>query len=77
MPQIVLFMDDNHDKKLRKLAKDMYGDKKGAISNTAEDAVDLLEREKSRKEAFGRILKMAKNAKNLGIGKFSRAEAYE
>lgn len=77
MGQVVMYFDEVHERKLRRLAKEMYKNKKGAMVKVASGGIDMLDRERKRQRAFDRLLHEAKNAKNLGIGTFRREEAYE
>ena len=77
MGQVVMFFDDEHESRLRRLAKEMYKGKKGAMVKVASEGIDMLERESKRQRAFERMLHEAKNAKNIGIGTFRREDAYE
>lgn len=77
MVQVVLSLEEKYNKKLRKLANRLYSGKKGSMSEVVERGIELLERESQRKDAFIKMLSEATNAKDLGIGKFNRAEAYE
>lgn len=72
-----MFFDDEHESRLRRLAKDMYKGKKGAMVKVASEGIDMLERERKRQWGFERLLHEAKNAKKWSIGEFSRDEAYE
>ncbi len=77
MGQVVMFFDEKHESALRRLAKEMYRGKKGAMVKVASEGIDLLDRQRNRLRAYRRILHEAENAKNLGIGTFRREEAYE
>lgn len=50
--------------------------KKGALSAIVERGIDLADNEIKLNLAHQKLLTVAKNAKNLGIGKFSRDELY-
>lgn len=76
MTQIVLSLEEKSNKKLRKLANELYGSRKGALSEVVEAGIDLVEKEMRRKSAYSKLLYEAKTARNIGIGKFDRAEAY-
>ncbi len=77
MGQVVLSLDEKHDKKLRELAHVVFKSKKGAMSKVVKEGIDLFEEKIRREESFKKLLKMAENAKKLGIGTFKREEAYE
>jgi len=77
MVQIVLSISEKHNKKLRDLAMKEFEGKKGAISAIVEQGIDLAEEKVRKQRAHERLLHLARNAQNLGVGKFSRAEANE
>ena len=77
MAQVVLSLEDNYDKKLRSLANTLYGGKKGSMSEVVERGLDLVEEETKRSRAHFKLLFLINNAKDAGIGKFGREEAYE
>jgi CRISPR/Cas system-associated protein Csm6 len=77
MAQVVLSLEEKYDKKLRKLAHELYDGRKGSMSQVVEEGINLVEMENKRKGAFIKMLSEVKNAKKLGIGRFKRAEAYE
>ena len=74
--QVVLSLEDEYDKKLRRLAKDLYEGRKGAMSDVVEKGIDLVDEEIKRDKAYAKLLKKVKNAKAIGIGRFKREEAY-
>ncbi|MBN2066936.1 MAG: hypothetical protein JW744_00530 [Candidatus Diapherotrites archaeon] len=74
--QVVLSLEDKYDEKLRRLAKDLYNGKKGAMSEVVEKGLDLVEEESRRDEAYKKLLRKVRNAGAVGIGKFKREEAY-
>lgn len=76
MAQVVLSLEEKYDKKLRSLAVSLHGGKKGAMSEIVEQGIDLVEEKEKREKAYEKLLAHAKNAKSLGIGKFSREECY-
>ena len=47
------------------------------MSKVVKEGIDLFEEKIRREESFKKLLKMAENAKKLGIGTFKREEAYE
>ncbi len=77
MAQVVIFLDDDYDSRLRRLAKQRYGKKKAAMARIVKRGIELVEREQERGEAHQKLLGMVKNAKKLGIGKFRREEIYD
>jgi Arc/MetJ-type ribon-helix-helix transcriptional regulator len=76
MVQVVLSLDKEYDKKLRKLAKMLYGGRKGSMSEVVEMSLEVLEKKIKRDKAYKELLRLAENAKALGIGKFRREDAY-
>lgn len=75
--QIVLSLDEKHEKKLRDIAMKEFGGKKGALSAIVEKGIDLADTEIRQKKANEKILWLAKNASGIGDGKFDRNEIYE
>ena len=63
-------------KRLRGLAHDRKGGKKGALSEVVEEALELLEKRARQEKAIEKLRKMVHEAKPLGIGKFNREDAY-
>lgn len=77
MVQVVLSLEKDVNKTLRELAHILYEGKKGSMSKVVEDALLAYKKELDREKAFKKLLYMAKNARDLGVGKFKREEAYE
>lgn len=77
MGQVVLFLDEESETRLRRLAKRAYGKKKGAMAKIVKRGLTLVEKEDERRQAHAKLLDMARNAKELGIGKFKREELYD
>jgi hypothetical protein len=75
MGQIVLSLKNETEKELRKLAVDLYNGKKGALSEIVSRGITLVSEEEKRSVAHKRLLEYARNAKDLGVGKFNRDEA--
>ncbi len=80
MGNVYISLDKEYEELLRRLAKERHGTKKGAISETVEDALDQLkereEKESLRKKFFDTIEKGI----NLGFkGKLytRRSELYD
>lgn len=73
MVQIVLSLSE--EKELRQLAMDKYNGKKGALSKIVEERIELVKYNKEKENANENFWEMVNNAKNLGIGKFTREEA--
>jgi len=74
--QVVLSLEDKYDEKLRRLAKDLFDGRKGAMSDVVEKGLDLVEEESKRDKAYTKLLKKVRNARAVGIGTFKREEAY-
>ena len=77
MVQIVLSLSEEKDKELRRLAIEKYGGKKGALSKVVEEGIELVKIHKQKSKAKKEFWEMVNNAKDLGIGKFTREEANE
>lgn len=77
MVQIVLSLSEEKDKELRRLAIEKYGGKKGALSKVVEEGIELVKNQKQKTRAEKDFWEMVNNAKDLGIGKFTREEANE
>lgn len=75
--QVVLSLEDKYDEKLRRLAKDLFQGRKGAMSDVVEKGLDLVEEESRRGKAHAKLLFLVDNARDVGIGKFNREEAHE
>jgi predicted transcriptional regulator len=75
---ITISVDEDTDKKIRRYAMEVYGNKKGALQKAYKDAVDMLtaaeEQEEIRSAALKRLEKGVKSNKKW---KFSRDELYE
>jgi len=77
MVQIVLSLSEKKDKELRQLAIEKYEGKKGALSKVVEEGIELVKNQKQKTRAEKDFWEMVNNAKDLGIGKFTREEANE
>lgn len=75
MVQIVLSLSEEKEKELRQLAMDKYNSKKGSLSKIVEEGIELVKYNKEKENANENFWEMVNNAKNLGIGKFTREEA--
>ena len=75
--QVVLSLGDEYNRKLRRLAKDLFDGRKGAMSDVVEKGIDLVEEESRRSKAHSKLLSLVNNARDIGIGKFNREDAYE
>lgn len=76
MGQILLSLKTETEQKLRRLAKELKGGKKGALSETVEEALDLLAKEAKRRMAWKRAWELSDRHQDLGIGTFKREDAY-
>ena len=61
---------------MRYLAE-LKGGKKGSLSETVEQALEVFEREMSREEAWKQAKVMADANMDWGVGKFDRKELYK
>ncbi|MBI4044560.1 MAG: hypothetical protein HY392_02530 [Candidatus Diapherotrites archaeon] len=77
MGQVVLFLDDKHEEKLRKLALRVYRKEKGAMSKIVRRGIDLVEDELKKEKGLKTLSELSDNARVLGIGSFKREEAYD
>lgn len=75
MKQRLISLSEEKDKLLMALAKEKGG-KKGSISATVEEALELLARQNRRELAWRRLWELSDNARSLGIEKFSRKDVY-
>lgn len=82
----MISIDDEDEKKIRRYAQEMYGGKKGSLSEVFIKAIkeffEHQKREKEKEEYRFNLIKNMKNAKKLNILKdgkayASRAELYE
>lgn len=76
MKQRLISLCEEKDKLLEKLAKERGG-KKGSISSTIEDALDVLARESRRELAWKKLKAFADADIDLKMGKFDRDDANE
>jgi hypothetical protein len=76
MKQRLISLSEEKDQLLMALAKEKGG-KKGSISATVEEALDLLARESRRQLAWKRLKALADADEDWGIGKISRKEIYD
>ncbi len=76
MKQVVVSLTDKGNERLRRLAIEIKGGKKGSLSETVEEALELLEKKIKQLTALERLKKIADENRVLGIGKFDREEAY-
>ncbi len=77
MKHVLISLDEEYVAKLKRLAKDGKGMKKGAISATVKEGIDLVEKEQRRKLAWKRLWVLMNEDVKWGIGKFKREDAYD
>ena len=78
MGHMTISLKENKEQRLRVLSKQKYGDKKGAISQTVEDLLDLEDKEARRRRAVQSLL--ARMEKGYDMGKITikhRSELYD
>ncbi|MFH0970214.1 MAG: hypothetical protein V1776_02015 [Candidatus Diapherotrites archaeon] len=75
MKQRLISLSEEKDKLLMALVKERGG-KKGSISSTVEEALELLACQNRRELAWKRLWELSDNAKSWGIGKFNRKDVY-
>ncbi|MBI5553326.1 MAG: hypothetical protein HY917_01150 [Candidatus Diapherotrites archaeon] len=76
MKQVVLSLNDESEKRLRRLALQVNEGKKGALSKTVEEALFELEKQRLQRKSLARLMELANQDLMLGVGKFDREEAY-
>ncbi|MBI5046219.1 hypothetical protein HZC07_00615 [Candidatus Micrarchaeota archaeon] len=87
MGNIMISVDEEKEKEIRKYAHEICGGKKGSLSEFVWEAIEHyifeLKKEKNRHVAFDRMINRMKNAKKLnilnkeGMAYSSRDELYE
>lgn len=80
MGNVYLSLDDDHEAKLRQIAAEKYGSKKGSLSETVMAAIDELAKENKKLAAKAKLLESMEKGFNLGFkGKAyaSRDELYD
>lgn len=76
MKHVLVSLDEETVKKLRKLAKEGKGMKKGAISTTVKEGIDLVEKERKRQKAWKRLKELFNEDYKWGVREFNREDAY-
>jgi len=76
LKQVVLSLSDKGERRLRDLAQKTRQGRKGALSETVEDGLILLEKRLKQKSFLRRLKKLAGEDLVFGVGKFAREEAY-
>ncbi len=78
MGHMTISLRNDKEQHLRVLSKQKYGNKKGAISQTVEDLLDLEDKESRRRRAVQSLL--ARMEKGYDMGKITithRSELYD
>lgn len=73
---MVLSLSAEGDARLRRLAAETHGAKKGALSQTAEEAFELLEKDLRQRKALEHLKELANRNFKWGVKKFVREDAY-
>ena len=76
MKHVLISLEEEYVKKLRHLAKEGKGMKKGAISVTVKEGIDLVEKERRRKKAWKRLKELFDEDFKWGVATFNRGDAY-
>ena len=71
---MMISLNDEKEKKLRGLAKELHGGRKGAISEVVSEALEAFSAEKKRMEAVNRQIALMEKGFDLGI---RNGKAYE
>ncbi len=70
MADVLISLDDNAEKTLRELARELHGGKKGSLSEAVADAVSHryaeLERTKTNKASLERLIRMMEKGYHFG-----------
>ena len=77
MGDVLISLNDEKEKKLRRLAKKLYSGKKGSLSNTVSDSISLLYSTnfmRRKKATFQRLVKTMEQGYRIG---FAGKKAYE
>ena len=77
LKQVVVSLTDKGDERLRRLAIEIKGGKKGSLSETVEEALELLEKKIKQLAAMKRLKEISDKGVFLGVGKFEREDAYK
>ncbi len=78
MGHMTLSLSEEKESALRALAKQKYGDSKGALSQTVEDLLSLEEREVHRRIAVQKLLALGEKGFLMGKLKIKhRSELYD
>jgi len=77
MVQVVLSLKQETEQKLRRMARELKGGKKGALSAVVTEALDEYEQRAQQMLALEKLRKIADKGLKLGITKFNREDAYD
>lgn len=85
MADMLISFDDENERKLRELARELYGGRKGSLTEAAVEAVSHryaeIERAKKKKASLERLIRMMEKGFPIGLGKKEpyekRSELYE
>ena len=77
MVQVVLSLKQETEQKLRRLARELKGGKKGALSAVVTEALDEYEKRARQLQAIEKVKQISAEGWKLGIGKIKREELYE
>jgi predicted transcriptional regulator len=78
MGHMTISLKEDKEQRLRALAKQKYGPRKGALSQTIEDLLELDEKEARRRRAIQSFLARGKKGYHLGkIAVKHRSELYD
>jgi len=69
----LISLDEEHEKKLRALARQKNGEKKGALSEFVSYAVDVAEKEEKRMQAVKRAIARMEKGFDFGLKKGQKA----
>ncbi|MEK6971036.1 MAG: hypothetical protein AABW68_05125 [archaeon] len=76
MKHVLISLEEEYVAKLKRLAKDGNGMKRGAISATVKEGIDLVEKERKRQKAWKRLKELFDEDYAWGIREFKREDAY-
>lgn len=77
MKHILLSLNDRGNARLQRLASEEYEGKKGALSQTVEEALEEFEINKKQRTAIKKLIAFARQDHDLGVGRFERKMAYK
>jgi ribosomal protein S7 len=76
MGNVMVVLDEEHERRLRRLARVRYGGKKGSLSKVVREALDQMEMKDQT--ALEEFLELAKNAKPVKYKMYrNRSEIYD